>query len=279
MTILSKSLKNMFNFLKNINHSRRKYKLLIATIILLLLIIGMNTLSQDIQPSTKRKTEIPNIVLWAWERPENLNFIDPDKIGIAFLARTIYLRGDRVVVKPRLQPLTVPDGTKLVAVTRIESDRSNPPVLSSEQKTKIVSEIVSLIHINNVFTIQIDFDAKVSERDFYRKIITDLRNSLHDSIGLSITALASWCIYDTWISDLPIDDAVPMLFRMGADRKQIIMYLESGGDFRLSVCKHSLGISTNEPILKLPSSRRIYIFNSRSWSKTAFDKIISEVKK
>jgi hypothetical protein len=269
----------MFSFIKSINHSRGKYKLLIATIILLLVILVINTLSQDIQLSTKRKTEIPNIVLWAWERPENLNFIDPDNIGVAFLARTIYLRGDKVVVRPRLQPLTVPDGTKLVAVTRIESDRSNPPMLSSEQKTKIVSEIISLINKNNVSNIQIDFDAKVSERDFYRKIITDLHNSLPDSVGLSITALASWCIYDTWISDLPIDDAVPMLFRMGADRKQIIMYLDSGGDFRPSVCKHSLGISTNEPISKLPSGRRIYIFNPYSWSKTAFDKIISEVNK
>ncbi|MDQ1328948.1 MAG: hypothetical protein QG641_2234 [Candidatus Poribacteria bacterium] len=268
----------MLNLLKNINRSIRKYNLLTATIILLLVILGMNTLSQDIQPSINRIIEIPNIVLWAWERPEDLEFINPDEIGVAFLARTIYLRGDRVIIRPRLQPLTVPDGTKLIAVVRIESDLSVPPFLSSEQKTKIVSEIISLIHISNVFTIQIDFDAKVSERDFYRKIITDLRNSLPDSVGLSITALASWCIYDTWISDLPIDEAVPMLFRMGADRKQIIMYLESGGDFRPSVCKHSLGISTNEPISKLPSDRRIYIFNPRSWSKTAFDKIISEVK-
>ena len=130
----------MLNPLKNINHLGRNYKLLIATIILLLVVPGMNTLSQDTQPSNNYTIKIPNIVLWAWERPENLNFIDPDKIGVAFLARTIYLRGDRVVVRPRLQPLTVPDGTKLVAVTRIESDRSNPPVLSSEQKTKIRPE-------------------------------------------------------------------------------------------------------------------------------------------
>ena len=227
--------------------------------------------TQDIQP--------PNVVLWAWERPENLEFINPQEVGVAFLAKTIYLRGDRVIVRPRLQPLIVPDDTMLITVVRIESDRLNPPTLSSEQKTKIVSEIASLIRMPNVFNIQIDFDAKVSERDFYRKIITDLHNSLLDSIVLSITALASWCIYDTWISDLPINEAVPMLFRMGADRRQIITYLESGGDFRLSVCKHSVGISTDEPIPKLPSGRRLYIFNPRSWSKTAFDKIISEVNK
>ncbi|HKX29107.1 MAG TPA: hypothetical protein VJ302_15540, partial [Blastocatellia bacterium] len=33
----------------------------------------------------------PRIVLWAWERPENLEFIDPGRIGVAFLARTIRL--------------------------------------------------------------------------------------------------------------------------------------------------------------------------------------------
>jgi len=253
--------------------------IILRSLVFLNVIILCHSSAQDIQSSCDCRSKIPNIVLWAWERPENLEFINPDEIGVAFLARTIYLRGDRAIIRPRLQPLTVPDGTKLVAVTRIESDQSNPPILSSEQKTKIVSEIVSLTHIRNVFTIQIDFDAKVSERDFYRRVITDLHNSLPDSVGLSITALASWCIYDTWISDLPIDEAVPMLFRMGADRKQILMYLGYGKDFRPSMCKQSVGISTDEPIIKLPSGRRIYIFNPCSWSKTAFDKIISEVKK
>jgi len=252
----------------------KRDRLFIALILITLAffsVVGAKSLLA--QPSSKCISKIPNIVLWAWERPENLEFINPDEIGVAFLARTIYMRDDKVIIRPRLQPLIVPDGTKLIAVTRIESDISNSPALSSEQKTKIVSEIVNLSHKPDVIAVQIDFDAKVSERDFYREIIIDLRCRLPETTALSITALASWCVYDTWITDLPIDEAVPMLFRMGADHKQIMMYLESGGDFRPSVCKLSLGISIDEPIPKLPSGRRIYIFNSRSWSKSALDKI------
>src|SRR5260370_36036755 len=66
---------------------------------------------------------LPKIMLWAWERPEDLSFIDPSKIGVAFLAKTIYLRGERVESRPRLQPLSVPDSTALMAVVRIESNQ------------------------------------------------------------------------------------------------------------------------------------------------------------
>ena len=30
----------------------------------------------------------PQVMVWAWERPEVLDFIDPHAIGVAFLART-----------------------------------------------------------------------------------------------------------------------------------------------------------------------------------------------
>src|SRR6266480_2856196 len=66
----------------------------------------------------------PSLFLWAWERPERLDFIDPEKVGVAFLAKTLSLQSDRVVSRPRLQPLTVPPGTSITAVARIESDRS-----------------------------------------------------------------------------------------------------------------------------------------------------------
>ena len=78
----------------------------------------------------------PRVVLWAWERPEILNFIDPREVGVAFLARTIVLRGQGVVVRPRLQPLGVPPGTALTAVVRIEPDPFEPPVLSPVQREK-----------------------------------------------------------------------------------------------------------------------------------------------
>ena len=34
---------------------------------------------------------LPEIVFWAWERPEDLRFLNPQHSGVAFLAKTIEL--------------------------------------------------------------------------------------------------------------------------------------------------------------------------------------------
>ena len=80
-----------------------------------------------------------------------------------------------------------------------------------------------------------------------------------------------------------------MLFRMGPDRRQVLLHLEAGGDFREPACRHSLGLSTDEPLPgstgvpptssgRLPGGRRLFIFHPRPWSQAAAQKILSEVK-
>ena len=36
----------------------------------------------------------PKVLLWAWQRPEDLRFLDPQRAGVAFLAATITLSGE-----------------------------------------------------------------------------------------------------------------------------------------------------------------------------------------
>ncbi len=48
---------------------------------------------------------MPDKILWAWERPEDLRFIDTNKFGVAFLAQTLLLENDKVVFQPRRQVL------------------------------------------------------------------------------------------------------------------------------------------------------------------------------
>src|ERR1700687_5689350 len=67
--------------------------------------------------------QMPRVILWAWERPVDLRFINPQETGVAFLARTIQLRAREVVVRPRLQPLDLPKGTRVIAVARVESNQ------------------------------------------------------------------------------------------------------------------------------------------------------------
>ncbi len=211
----------------------------------------------------------PSLILWAWERPTDLTFIDPSKIAVAFLARTIHLRGDEVVTRPRLQPLKLPEGVAVIAVARVESDATKKPELSNEQGGKLVASITEMASLPNVSSIQIDFDATKTERRFYREVIIEVRRRLPVQIGLSMTALASWCMDDDWLSDLPIDEAVPMLFRMAADGKQIANRLDAGEDFTIPLCRQSYGVSTDEPRARLSSWRRLYVFSPDPWTESS----------
>ena len=217
--------------------------------------------------------EFPRVMLWAWERPEKLDFINPRETGVAFLARTIYLRGGMVTVRPRLQPLVVAPGTALMAVVRIESQPDTERVGEPAPRIAVEHAILDATELHGVRALQIDFDARASEREFYRAILMDLRRVLPASMPLSITALASWCEYDGWISGIPVTEAVPMLFRMGAESYR------AGSDFRVSACRTSVGISTDEPLSGIPRGRRVYIFHPRSWSANELRAALEEVKR
>ena len=235
--------------------------------------------TRNVSTSSSRISKLPPTILWAWERPEKLDFIDSQKIGVAFLARTIYLRADRVVSRPRLQPLTVPNGAAVIAVARIESDRPTPPTLSPEQIKEAAAEIAELGSLPNVRMVQVDFDATVSERAFYRELLNELRDKLPRSTLLSITALASWCKGDNWLEDLPIDEAVPMLFRMGVERKQFLSQLAPGIGFASTPCQASAGVSTDEPLAELPQVPRLYVFNPAAWSPDAVEQMMETYKR
>ncbi len=221
-------------------------------------------------PSRNRLDEnnFPRVILWAWERPEDLKSLDANRFAVAFLAQTLVLKNDEVILDPRHQPLDVTRETKLMAVTRIESQKTTgqPAALNEPQRKKAVDLILRTVQLRNVSAIQIDFDATTSERGFYRALLQDLRAKLANNIPLSMTALASFCVGDRWISDLPVDEAVPMIFRMGADDKAIKSLLTAGEDFREPLCQKSYGIAVDEPVdMQFKPSRRVYVFNHRPW--------------
>ncbi len=218
-------------------------------------------------------------MLWAWERPEDLRGIDPQAAGVAFLARTLYLSGDNVGVRPRLQPLRIPAGTPLVAVVRIETTQGKTPSYSAHQRSLSVDAISNAAQIPGLRGLQIDFDARTSEREFYRALLQDLRKRITPNLSLTITAGASWCIGDDWIEGLPIDDAVPMLFRMGVDQRNIGIYLRERHDFRATTCRESLGLSTDEPRTALPKGRRIWMFSPKAWDAQSIATAEKEAEK
>lgn len=195
-----------------------------------------------------------SVVPWAWERREDLRFVHGE---VAYLARTIILRGERTEVRPRMQPLRVSPATRVIPVVRIETHKAT---LDPPQRAAVV-EAINALHPQRV---QIDFDALLSERAFYANVIRDLHRTVPH---IDITALASWCNDDRWLSGLPIDDAIPMLFQMGADDRVVRRRMNRGDDFREPLCRASAGIALDETPPRIPPGRRLYVFDSQRWSR------------
>lgn len=252
------------------------YKKILLCLSFITFILLSFACSDKRQTNPKLNAEMPNQILWAWERAEDLRFIDTQKFGVAFLAQTLLLQNDEIIFRPRRQPLEVSPETYLIAVTRIETikESAKRPALSDEQKIKIVSLIKKTLELPNASAIQIDFDVVVSERNFYRSLITDLKKELPENTPLTITSLASWCVGDSWFNDFPVDEAVPMAFVMGADSKRIRDFLAKENDWREPLCRGSYGISIDEPLdVKFQPNRRFYYFKSGAWKKSDLERI------
>lgn len=234
------------------------------------------------QVNPRLANEMPRKIVWAWERPEDLRFLDPTEFGVAFLAQTIFLENDNVSPKPRRQPLEVSPGTYMIAVTRIETKKgtAEQPTFSPEMVNKVAALIKNTLDLPDLKAVQIDFDAVSSEREFYRKLVLQLRDMLDKDadkgvrVPLTMTSLASWCTGDAWFNDFPVDEAVPMVFQMGADEEKIKTYLRNGNDWSEPLCRGSYGISVDDPLkVELKPNRRIYYFKNSAWNKADIERL------
>jgi hypothetical protein len=206
-------------------------------------------------------------MLWAWQRAENLSFIDTHTTGVAFLAGTVrILQNGFPVFEPRLQPLHLRPGTPLLAVVRIESTASTPRA----QIAPLVQALSQVIHQPAIRGLQIDFDAPVSERGFYLSLLVALKKQ--SPVPLGVTALASWCEGDQWLDPADVVEAVPMFFRMGKDEVRNMQVTSS-------LCASSIGLSTDEPwpVHRPPGVQRIYVFTPQAWNPEMYSRTLQRI--
>jgi hypothetical protein len=251
-------------------------KLLLLALIVIPCLLWAGWFRYDYRPI--HRLSGPRLVYWAWERPEDLRLLNPQTEGVAFLASSVELLPDSTVVYPRRQPLYVPPAIQLVAVVRVYSHRDKPASLSGTQRASTLDALIAATREPRVSALQIDFDARTSEHAFYERLLTELRQRLGPKYPISITALASWCIGDRWIRDLPVSEAVPMLFSMGSEEALIRQYLSSTDTFPEPLCRGSLGISTGEWWPNPVHSRtRVYVFSRTPWTREAVESIRSRI--
>jgi hypothetical protein len=213
----------------------------------------------------------PGLILWAWERPEDLRFIDTATTGVGYLAATLDLQADGSArFHVRQQPLRLPPNVALIAVVRIES----PPRYVFPKPAEIAAGLVQIAKGQDVKALQVDYDARASERGFYRALLAELRKKTDLPIG--ITALASWCDGDRWVSEEPLSEAVPMFFRMGKGESKEMPINAKG-------CRSSIGLSTDEAWPRrrptgLSENARIYIFNPHAWTKSDYEAVVRQAE-
>jgi hypothetical protein len=172
-----------------------------------------------------------------------------------------------VDVDPRLNPLRYRPGAVLMAVVRVEAREGElPPV---EAASAAIAEAAALPEVR---ALQVDFDATLSQRPYYRALLNALRARVPQSTPLSMTALTSWCESDGWLAGLPVVEAVPMLFRMGPGERP-------ARSFRSALCRSSAGVSLDEPLREPPSAGRLYLFSPRPWTRVTFEAALREARK
>ena len=220
----------------------------------------------------------PAIVLWAWERPEDLRFAGPD-FGVAVLAGSVVLAGQTVRVTGRRYPALTLPGQRIVGVVHVEIDRREPLVWSPVQREATIARILGLADNPRFDEIQIDFEVRASERHVLLDVLRAARLGLPAGRKLSMTALASWCDTERWLGSTSVEEVVPMLFRMGPAGENLKRRLSEGGDFADRNCRGSIGIAVDTPPYGLPPGRRVYIFNPHTWNREALDVILGDLSK
>lgn len=218
---------------------------------------------------------LPRLTFWAWERPEDLRAIDPSRQAVAVLDETIVI-SDEILVRPQLNSLRLAPGTKIISVVRLEAARNWVSADNAESARRVVAAMLHAVRRPGAVALQVDFDATQSQRPFYRELLSQLRRQMPADMPLSMTALASWCAGDDWLRGLPVDEAVPMYFRMGPDRRELD---STNGRYpiREPLCAGSAGISTDERWPKLDYVSRVYVFHSRGWTESSVRGVVHKI--
>ncbi len=213
----------------------------------------------------------PDYYLWAWRRTEDLSFAQSARIKAAIWTGTIHWQQEQLTVDHRLNPVTYPSGMEVVAVARLEITG----VPDSAATAEIAQVLWQLGKSFNPIEYQVDFDARRSQRDFYRRLLDELHKRV-DPTPLSITALASWCFHDSWIEELPIDSAVPMIYRMGPEGHNIRRKLQQDRQFPAAICHGNVGYSSDEPLAPVDGLERIFLFHPQPWNEERFANLLEQ---
>lgn len=186
--------------------------------------------------------------LWASEQPEDFRFLEPGRFGIAYRSGSVLLEGDRAVATVRKAPMYLPVKGTLHSAVRIDAVDAR---FSEAQRAQAVEEIAKLVAPSAVSGVIVDFPAEPPAREFYGKLLTDLRKRTGRPVA--VLAPESWCRDKPWIEGLPADSVI----------------IDAEAD---SPCGESYRLSTVSP-QRPARARRLYYVHDQPWTEPAVSRL------
>lgn len=184
----------------------------------------------------------------------------------AVLQRHILLSGNTALTRPRAG---WPPASRITPVVHVEVSTIKPPIDIESRRAMIMRAMHEAAELSTSGWVQLDMEARPSQRLFYRSLVRQLRGELPPQIKLSVTALAWWCRSPAWLDDLSADEVVPMFFRMGKDSTHLRDIVEHSPATLHPSCRNAAGFSPQEPFAPQVAARyrKAYWFDRYAWKR------------
>lgn len=187
---------------------------------------------------------------------------------VAVVDRHIWLVGDKVLIRPGARPRGLGPATQVIPVVHVELDPLHPPATLREAAPVVLDAIRAAGRASTSGWVQLDLEARPSQRADYRDLVRAIRADLPKKIKLSVTALAWWCRSHAWLDALAADEVVPMFFRMGRDSAALRAVVARHPATLHPSCRNgSAGFARQEAFPQEVTARyqRTYWFDETAW--------------
>jgi hypothetical protein len=207
-------------------------------------------------------------IAWLWRDAPVPAF---SRTLVAVVDRHVWLAGDKVLVRPGARPRLLPRETRVIPVVHVEIDPLHPPAGLQAARDTVLAAMDSAARASTSGWVQLDLEARPSQRADYRDLVHRIRAALPADMRLSVTALGWWCRAPAWLDGLEADEVVPMFFRMGRDNRALRGIVATRPELLHPLCRAgSAGFSRQEafPPAVAARYRRTFWFDEKGWRES-----------
>ena len=251
----------LISFLKNLNinfkYLNLNYFCLLLSIVFILNVASCKKASNIFSNNKfllKGKIQ-PSIVIWLWDRHidlSSLSYYDEKKLRnleFAYLVGTLIIEKDEVKFYPNLHFPALPSiyykHPVILVIRVINKERKFVFYFKQRRYEKILTQYIYNIcaqnkwrEFSNIIGCQIDFDFRNYEKKFVYKVTKNLKKLLANKI-ISLNIAPSWCYDNNFLTNLNLDEIVPMLYSKNGNLGLTFLLKEE----KISpLCKRSVGI-------------------------------------